>query len=170
MAYLYALIALFGTLTLLNLLLTFGIIRRLRRRPANTTLVTYSGFPAPGSLVGDFADRDLTGRPVSRMDLAGRTVVGFFSPGCDACRDGLAGFVTAARSQPSLAVVMSDAASAAEYLPSLTPVSRVVLQEPDGPLIAAFTVTAFPSFFVVEAGRIVAGSVTLDDLPISAAA
>ena len=36
MVTLYALVALFGALTLLNLLLVFGIIRRLRSRPAST--------------------------------------------------------------------------------------------------------------------------------------
>jgi hypothetical protein len=157
-AYLYALVAVFGALSLLNLLLTFGIIRRLRRStPTN-------------ALVGDFTAEDLDGRPVSSTELAGRTLVGFFSPGCDACRERLADFAAAARSQQALAVVTSDAASAAEYLPSLTPVSRVVLQEPDGPLVRAFPVTSFPSFFVVESGRVVAGGATLEDLPIPVAA
>jgi hypothetical protein len=157
-AYLYALVTVFGALTLLNLLLTFGIIRRLRR-PTTT-----------GTVIGDFTAPDVDGRPVSPVELAGRTLVGFFSPGCDACRESLADFAAAARSQRALAVVMSDAASASEYLPSLTPVSRVVLQEPGGPLIRAFPVTSFPSFFVVESGRVVAGSASLEDLPISVAA
>jgi hypothetical protein len=173
MAYLYALVGLFGALTLLNLLLTFGIIRRLRDRPPNT-IVTTPGFLTPGTLVGDFTGRDLDGRPVSRGDLSGRTLVGFFSPGCDACRDRLPDFVAAARvfgPDRSLAIVMSDAVSASDYLPSLAPVARVVLDAPDGPLISAFAITAVPSFFVVGAGgRVVAAGVALDDLPVTAVA
>jgi thiol-disulfide isomerase/thioredoxin len=173
MTYLHVLVALFGALTLLNLLLTFGVIRRLRERPANTIVAT-PGFPAPGTLIGDFTSRDLDGRPVSRSELSGRTLVGFFSPGCDACRDRLPDFVSAAASfgpQRSLAIVMSDAASASDYLPSLTPAARVVLDDPDGPLISAFAITAFPSFFVVgDGGRIVAGGVTLTGLPVAAVA
>ncbi|WP_433790278.1 hypothetical protein [Actinoplanes sp. CA-252034] len=173
MATLYALVALFGALTLLNLLLTFGVIRRLRTRPANT-IVSTPGFLTPGSLIGDFTAHDRDGRAVSRTELSGRTLIGFFSPGCDACRDRLPDFVSAAGvfgRERSLAIVMSDALSASDYLPSLTPVARVVLDEPDGPLISAFAITAFPSFFVVGPdARIVAGGVALDDLPIAAVA
>ncbi|GIF36985.1 hypothetical protein Axi01nite_12960 [Actinoplanes xinjiangensis] len=173
MGHLSALVALLGALTLLNLLLTFGIIRRLRTRPANP-IVTTPGFLSPGTLIGDFTGHDLDGRPVSRSALSGRTLVGFFSPGCDACRDMLPDFVAAAAAfgrDRTLAIVMSGVASASDYLPALTPVARVVPDDPDGPLISAFAITAFPSFFVVAAdGRIVAGGVALDDLPIAAVA
>jgi hypothetical protein len=172
MAYLYALVGLFGALTLLNLLLTFGIIRRLRHRPPGT-IVTTPGFLTPGTLIGDFTGRDLDGRPVSRGELSGRTLVGFFSPGCDACRDRLPDFAAARVFGPdrSLAIVMGGAVSASDYLPSLTPVARVVPDDPDGPLISAFAITTVPSFFVVDAdGRVVAGGVTLDGLPVAAVA
>lgn len=175
MAVLYVLVALFGALTLLNLLLTFGIIRRLRERPAAGP-ATYPGVLPSGSLVGDFATRDLRQQPLSRADLDGRTLVGFFSPGCDACTEQLPAFVAAARStasgpRRSWAVVVGDAESASQYLPSLEPVARVILQNEDESLLTAFSVQAFPYFFVVDAaGRVVAGSVAVDDLPVAAAA
>jgi hypothetical protein len=174
-AVLYVLVALFGALTLLNLLLTFGIIRRLRQRPA-TGPATYPGVLPSGSLVGDFAARDLRQQPLSRADLDGRTLVGFFSPGCDACSEQLPAFVAAARSadfgpRHSWAVVVGDAESASPYLPSLEPVARVALQNEDDSLLSAFSVQAFPAFFVVDAtGRVVAGGAAVDDLPVAAVA
>jgi hypothetical protein len=67
----------------------------------------------------------------------------------------------------SLAVVIGGAESAGDYLPSLEPVARVVPQHPDGPLISAFSVSAFLTFFVVDAtGRILAGGLTIDDLSV----
>ncbi|MEV4279952.1 TlpA family protein disulfide reductase [Actinoplanes xinjiangensis] len=173
MSVLYGLVALFGAITLLNLLLTFGIIRRLRQRPA-TGSATYPGMLPSGSLVGDFTARDLLGQPLSRADLDGRTLIGFFSPGCDACTEQLPAFVAAARSvgpRRCWAVVTGDAESASPYLPSLEPVARVVLENEDDSLLSAFSVQAFPSFFVVDAtGRVVAGGVAVDDLPVAAAA
>jgi hypothetical protein len=173
MAYLYALVAVLTAVSLLNLLLILGVIRRLRSRPVSR-LVDHSAVLPVGAVAGEFTARDLRDRPVSRDGLSGRTLVGFFSPGCSPCLDRLPDFVAASAAfgpERSLAVVIGDAGSAGEYLPSLEPVARVVPQNPDGPLISAFSVSAFPTFFVVDAtGRILAGGLTLDDLSVPTSA
>lgn len=170
MGYLYALVAVLSAISILNLLLTLGIIRRLRSRSMSRP-VNYPGVLPVGAVVGDFVAGDLRGRPVSRDELSGHTVVGFFSPGCSSCVERLPDFVAASAAfgpERSLAVVVGDDESAGEYLPSLAAVARVVLQDPDGPLISAFSVSAFPTFFVVDAtGRVVAAGLTTDDLSLS---
>ncbi|MBO3741491.1 TlpA family protein disulfide reductase [Actinoplanes flavus] len=172
MGYLYALVAVLSAISVLNLLLTLGIIRRLRSRPMNQP-VDYPGVLPAGTVLEDFAARDLRGRPVSRDELSGRTLVGFFSPGCSSCLDRLPDFVAVSAAfgrERSWAVLLGDVASAGEYLPSLEPVARVVPQDPDGPLISAFSVSAFPTFFVVDAtGRILASGLTTDDLSVPTA-
>ncbi|GAA0444861.1 hypothetical protein Aca07nite_54140 [Actinoplanes capillaceus] len=171
--YLYALVAVLSAVSILNLLLTLGIIRRLRSRPMSRP-VDYPGVLPVGAVAGNFAAPDIRGRPVSREELSGHTLVGFFSPGCAPCRERLPDFVAVSAAfgpERSWAVVLGDVASAGEYLPSLEPVARVVPQNPDGPLISAFSVSAFPTFFVVDAtGRILAGGPTTDDLPVPTAA
>jgi hypothetical protein len=169
MGYLYALVAVLTAISVLNLLLTLGIIRRLRSRPASRS-ADDSGVLPIGAVAGEFAARDLRNRPVSRDDLSGRTLVGFFSPGCSSCRERLPDFVAASATfgpERSLAVVLGGTESAGEYLPALEPVARVVPQDPDGPLISAFSVSAFPTFFVVDAtGRVLAGGHTIDDVSV----
>lgn len=169
MGYLYALVAVLSAVSILNLLLTLGIIRRLRSRPMSRP-VNHPGVLPVGAVAGNFAAWDLRDRPVSRDELSGHTVVGFFSPGCPSCLERLPDFVAVSAAfgpERSWAVVVGDAESAGEYLPSLEPVARVVLQNPDGPLISAFSVSAFPTFFVVDAtGRVLAGGLTTDDLSV----
>lgn len=81
MPYLAAAVVLIGLLCVLNLLLTVGLIRRLREqgpgRPGNAAPPTALG---PGSRIGDFTTRTTGGEPVSHEDLTG--LVGFFSAGC----------------------------------------------------------------------------------------
>jgi hypothetical protein len=70
--YLYALIAVLTAISVLNLLLTLGIIRRLRSRPMSRS-VSYPDVLPTGAVAGEFAARDLRDRPVSRDELSGHT-------------------------------------------------------------------------------------------------
>ncbi|MEV4641155.1 TlpA disulfide reductase family protein [Actinoplanes sp. NPDC049548] len=173
MRYLYVLVAVLSAISILNLLLTFGIIRRLRSQPMGRP-VNYPGVLPVGAVAGDFAAWDIQDRPVSRDDLSGRTLVGFFSPGCSSCLERLPDFVAVSAAfgpERSWAVVLGDVEQAGEYLPSLEPVARVVLQDPDGPLMSAFSVSAFPTFFVVDAGgRVLSSGLTTEDLSVPTAA
>ncbi|MCX5207775.1 redoxin domain-containing protein [Kitasatospora sp. NBC_00240] len=155
-----------GALSLLNLVFTLGVVRRLREhseRLANTGgPVTAPSDPlvAPvGGQVGAFSAAG-TGGPVTDVDLADGTLVAFFSPSCRPCQEKLPGFVAHAADHPDarvrlLAVVVGDAEESRPMLDALAPVVPTVHEELDGPVGAAFAVRAFPAS--VRVGRTVDG-------------
>lgn len=173
MAYLTAAVVLVGLLCLLDLVLTLGVIRRLRE---HTSLLEQrpglsDAFPEPlgvpvGETVGAFEATTPGGEQVSRDLLAGRTLVGFFAPGCGPCAEQLPAFIERARSMPggrgeALAVVVGDeSAGDPAYEQRLAPVAQVVVEGAAGPLQQAFGVRAYPSLFLVETGGVVAAGGT----------
>lgn len=169
MVYLTAAVVVVGLLCLLDLVLTFGVIRRLREHTSLLSQVQLggpAGIGAPvGSRVTDFTATTADREVVSRQSLAARTLVGFFSPGCQPCAEELPGFIERARSMPGgpehvLSVVSGDAAEASEYVSSLSPVAQVVVEEPGGPVQTAFRVAGFPALFLVDHGGVVAAAGT----------
>jgi hypothetical protein len=172
--YTVAAIGVVGLLCSLNLLLTLGIIRRLREHTeqlADKSPGVDVMLPV-GSTVGEFAARTTDGEYVSRQSLSGETVVAFFSPGCAPCEELLPRFVdhvVDARNDV-LAVIVGPEAEAAEMVTRLRPVAPVVLEGPNsGQVSAAFGVGGFPVICVVAAnGRVMAAGATLTVLRPSA--
>lgn len=166
-------------LTLLNLVLTLGVIRRLRE---HTALLGRPSHPAHGdasptrpvdAVVGDFTATTADGVVVSRDSLAADTLVGFFSPGCEACDVLVPEFVELAASVPGgrthvLAVVEALPGDEDQHTAPLSEVARVVVERPEtAGLVAAFGVTAFPAVCIVDSdGRIVATGRSLAALPV----
>lgn len=174
MALLIAAVCLLALLGFVHLVVTLAVVRRLREhavllagRPAGRAGDTIA---AAGTVVGGFTATSIDGEPLGNDGLAGRTLVGFFSPGCAPCRDAMPGFLDSARGvalgrDGVLAVVVGEPAEAAEHAEALAPVARVVVEPPDGPLGTAFGVTGYPALAVVAAdGTILASGITLDDL------
>lgn len=76
--------ALLWVVSLLNILLTLGLARRISRRFPET------GLLKPGQAVPDFRAWTLEGETVTRAAYVGkRTAFVFFSPRCSPCRDEL---------------------------------------------------------------------------------
>ncbi|MFD0472431.1 hypothetical protein ACFQ0B_32145 [Nonomuraea thailandensis] len=134
MAYLVAAVVLVGLLCMVNLLLTVGLIRRLRRQsPPQPPMA--AGL-APGGSVPRFAATTTSGEPVSDELLGAPALVGFFSPGCRPCVDLLPLFAERARgtSDGVLAVIADGpGGDATVYLEQLEQVARVVVEAPQGP-------------------------------------
>jgi hypothetical protein len=73
-----------------DLVLTRGVVRRLRRHTELISNLSSSGrrpysIPAEGKPAGLFETVATIGEPVSRNLLSGRTLVGAFTPSCSAC-------------------------------------------------------------------------------------
>ncbi|MFB4195057.1 TlpA family protein disulfide reductase [Streptomyces carpaticus] len=127
--------------TVLNLLLCYGIIRRLRAEPA----------PGQGPLTADHTVTGLrVGVPVA-LPAGSPTLVGFFSPGCGACEDLLPAFTRAAGAHPggtakvtAVVVEAGPDSGSRTYLDALTPVAEVLRVPLDSPWVTAFGVTGFP--------------------------
>ncbi|KWT58917.1 hypothetical protein ADL21_25930 [Streptomyces albus subsp. albus] len=177
-----AALALVAMIGVLDLVLTLGVIGRLRQ---HTELLSLGGESGPlpalpvGGEVGAFTARTVDGEPLSREALAGDTVVAFFSPTCKPCRENLPAFIRFARAAQdgatrTLAVVVGDAERTASFVAELGPVTRVAVEDRGGPLCSAFGVSAYPATMRVapdDAGklRVVADHVALDR-PATAAA
>lgn len=170
MPFLMAAVVLVGAVCLLNLLLTFGVIRRLRLHTAQLEKLGSGGeglvddaMPSPGDTVGKFTATTVDGEPVSLDRLVGQTLIAFFAQGCDVCEETIPAFVDYAQSFPGgrrqvLAVVSGVAAEVTEMINDLDPVARVVVEEHTGPVTEAFAMRAFPVFCLVDSTGTVLGA------------
>lgn len=170
-----------GVLCVLNLLLTFGVIRRLREHGdliAKGAASGAGGGPPTlpvGQRAAEFTGITTDGAAVSRDLLSGDTLVAFLTPGCTPCQKKLPGLVEAAREWPggrskTLAVVIGDPDEAADYVEKLVPVARVVLESPGGEVAAAFGVQSYPLFGVVDrSGKVLRSVLEPGELRLQAA-
>jgi thiol-disulfide isomerase/thioredoxin len=163
MSYLIAAGVVVGVLCLLNLLLTYGVIRRLRE---HTELLAQrpAGMPdiiaGAGSMVGAFTATTVEGDQLTADDLEPGTMVGFFSPGCGACVEQLPKFVDAAAAHPGgqdrvLAVVIGTQEDTAEQVAALSPKARVVVATGGAEIEKAFAVQGYPGFALIGDARVV---------------
>jgi hypothetical protein len=158
-----------------NLILTVGVVRRLREHTA--ILDTLAGEPPEvmrpaGAVVDDFAATAGDGTPVARDLLTGQTLVGFFTPGCGPCQEKLPEFLARAGKAPggrSLAVVV-DANGGGAMAERLADVALVVVERSGGPVATAFGVRAFPAFALVGPEGRIEASGDLAAIPVVVAA
>ncbi|HSK95084.1 MAG TPA: TlpA disulfide reductase family protein [Euzebyales bacterium] len=174
MVYLAAAVAVVGALCLLDLVLTFGVIRRLREHTRMLATVP-QGMTNPlgiavGEAPGEFSATTTSGETVSRAQLSGPTLVGFFAPGCEPCATELPRFVERAGDMPggqqqALAIVIDGADDESGYRERLEPVARVVVERHDGPLQAAFRVAAYPTIYLLgHDGVVLANGTMMSDV------
>jgi hypothetical protein len=163
-----------GILCLLNLLLTLGVLRRLREHAALLSRTPIDD-PEPGLAIGEqpaaFAAVTTAGRAVTGP--AGLRVVAFFSSSCSVCPGKVAPFAQYVRSRqldPESVLAVVDAGGAESYLAQLAPVTRICVEPHGGAISAAFAVTGFPAFFLLDPdGVILTSGYDPDSLPEPAA-
>ncbi|WP_159104567.1 MULTISPECIES: hypothetical protein [unclassified Plantactinospora] len=157
-----AAVVLVGALGLLNLALTLGLVRRMRQyghlleglEPAELGAST----KPVGSAVAPFTATALDGTVVDADWFTEPVVVGFFSPGCPACKDLIPGFVAVAATRRALAVVEKGPEPADEYTEPLSRVATVLADEQARGAVAAFGVRAFPAVCQVDATGVITGT------------
>ncbi|MEU0934635.1 hypothetical protein [Embleya sp. NPDC005971] len=165
MPILVAAVVLIALVSAFNLVLLLGVLRRLRAPQPQTA--TASGPPielGPGKRPGVFTATTTTGEQVGDLDVGG--LVGFFSAGCEPCHVQAPRFAERARSlgrERTLAVIAGDDA---ELLALLTPVARVIVEEYDGVVQAAFRNAWTPAMYLLGADRrVLAAGLKMTDLP-----
>ncbi|MEU8171884.1 hypothetical protein AB0C14_03320 [Microbispora hainanensis] len=165
-----------GLVGVLNLLLTAGVIRRMRaydgqpsgRSDPGRWRVVYKPprvMRAAGECLGAFHGRTVRGEPIGEEFFArSTTLVGAFTSGCTACEERLPEFAEFAAAFPGgganvLALLVGDAGDLAGKVRLLEPVATVVV-EPDrgGPVGEALGVRAYPALALVEPGGVVGAS------------
>ncbi len=162
MAILSAAIVVVGLLCLTDLLLTFGVIRRLREQTEQ--LAGFRGEDAPvtgladGEIPEPFTALSISGE---RLSGPGLRVVAFFSAGCSACPERVPAFIDYLRANQIardsvLAVITSSQPDPVSYQEDIAEVAPVCVEPLDGEIAAAFKVRGFPAFCVLDG----AGSVS----------
>jgi hypothetical protein len=172
MLFLTTAVVLVGMLCTLDLVLTIGVIKRLRE---HTTMLTKRGGGPPsielGDEVGRFTTTTTDGETLTPELIADNTLVAFFSTTCGPCLAKLPRFAEYARAKAGgrdrvLAVVAGD--DSAVFVDALGPVARVVVEGANGTegvVGAAFQVQAYPVLLMVGRegdGRLVATAVGID--------
>ncbi len=182
--FLTALVVVVGIVGVLNLLLLFGVIRRLKEHDqaiAKFPQGAMQSLPAdsmrpPGSEVDEFTAVSTDNVAVGKESLTAETLVGFFSVSCAPCVEGAPKFAARAAGVPGgkdsvLAIVVAEGDDdPSEMVGVLGAGARVVVEEYDGPIAAAFGVTAFPTYAVVASGKITTSAIELSMLPVPAPA
>src|ERR1022692_1555422 len=176
--FLGAAVAVVGALCLLDLLLTFGVIRRLRE---HTEMLSTGGMPdmpviglASGEPVAAFSALALGGELLN--GATGLRVAGFFSSACSACPERvgpfmeyLAGHRVARESM--LSVVVTPENGLPPYADRLSEAGQVCAVQQDSDVVKAFKVSGFPAFCLLDAdGALVTASYDPARLPAPAAA
>jgi thiol-disulfide isomerase/thioredoxin len=178
MGLLTAAVVIVGALCVIDLLLTVGVIRRLREHTellASTTQRVVGGGPIQlleeGTQVADFAATTTDGEPISREMLPAMSVVAFFSPGCKPCGAMIPAFTEYAATLPGgraqvMAVVVGDTRQAGAYADLLMPVARVVTEDFEGQISEAFKSRTYPALYVLDgAGKVVSSGTEMTVLP-----
>lgn len=165
MPILIAAVIVVGAMCLLDLLLTFGVIRRLREH----TAVLGSPPPDPrspaiglaeGERAGAFSAITTTGSLVD--SVTGLRVVAFFTTSCAICAKRVTPFGDYLREhrigRDSVLAIVGAGIDRPPYLDELTEVAMVCLEQEDGAMAKAFKVGGFPAFCLLDGNGAVTGS------------
>ncbi|SCF26629.1 hypothetical protein GA0074695_4963 [Micromonospora viridifaciens] len=148
-----------GIISLINLALLLGVIKRLRETTARNDEGHETDEPLaiaiPGRSVPPFVVRTTTGEEITEASLSGSTMVGFFSPGCGMCKVRIPDFLIRARqleraSGRAIAVVTSADNGGAEIAAKLESAAKVCVGEDGEGLVVALEVVGFPAFALLE--------------------
>ena len=163
MAILIAAVALVGVLCLLDLLLTFGVIRRLRE---HTDLLSGLGQSqvlglGKGKSPGTFSAMTTAGNVVT--DAAQLRMVAFLSSSCSVCPERVPPFVAYLNDyrlgrDSVLAVIQGGPDEPVPYLDQLAEVALVCVEPEDGEVAQAFEVNGYPLFFLLDVDGVVTTS------------
>ncbi|MET7875933.1 peroxiredoxin family protein [Micromonospora profundi] len=168
-----------SVISLFNLVLGMGIIRRLRE---HTEILSGSGskegLTQPEHRIDDIAVATLGGGTFARDTLAGSTLVAFFMPGCAGCKIALPEFISEVgqgryAGHRVIGVVNGSGEEADALRDQLAALVDTVVPTATRDVIKAFDSSVYPAFYVVdETGTIRQSSTKLAeiDLPVPAVA
>ncbi|MEU4835764.1 hypothetical protein [Streptosporangium sp. NPDC023615] len=147
-------------LCVFNLVLTAGVIRRLREHAEQ--LSSLAGVPRLDTMqpangrIGFFEAVTTKGVAICRSDLKGHMLVGAFAEGCPMCEKALPEFVQYAKEFPGgrdqvMTVLLGDSSRLEKESAQLEPVAQVILEERSGTMSAALGIQGYPAIGVLNA-------------------
>ncbi|MFD9479823.1 MULTISPECIES: TlpA disulfide reductase family protein [Streptomyces] len=160
-------------LSILNLLFTVAVIRKLRQRasePRRDFRMDLEELP-PGMRVPEFQAESVSGTSVSPAALAGsEAIIAFFDTNCDACEPAVGEVVKYARAnnmrpEQVIGVIGGESSDAQPYLEGLKGTATVIMEEAMGPVTNSFSLQGVPAYCIVDGdGVIVRSGNTKSDL------
>ncbi len=162
-----SLVAAVALLCIIDLLLTLGVVKRLRelgeRQPTPADNWTPVRGLVPGSTPAGFTAVTTEGVPVSLDSLMDGALVVFLSPHCKPCVAKVPEFIELAAALPDgkqrvLTVLTGEEPELSTLAARLEPVAHVVTEPFDGPLTKAFGVQSLPVVYVLDGHQHVAAS------------
>jgi hypothetical protein len=160
MAFLAAAVVLVAVVCLLNLLLLFAVLRRLREHTDELARLRQARLVDPAAeeasaLIGRSLP-DLTTATGDRPEL-----VGFFDAGCSSCHELAPDFAIAARQAPSVAIVTGEGPGADELVALLAAGPTVLVGEQASNVSSSIGIRAYPTFVRIDAdGKVVRAQLT----------
>jgi hypothetical protein len=161
-----AAVAVVGALCLVDLVLTLGVLRRLRE---HTEIINQQYGPrqmqvmglAPADTVPPFATVTVGGEPVTGP--SGLRMVAFFSTSCSICPERVPPFVEYLSAhglapESALAVIVGPAKELPPYASPLPQVAQVCLEAENGAVGSAFKVAGYPAFCLLDETGVVAAT------------
>jgi hypothetical protein len=165
MEFLWAGFVLSAVLVLFNLVLTFGVIRRLRELQQQP-LAQDSGLPAAGTVIAEFEVTTSAGAKITTKDLAdGSYLVGFFSAWCKPCQRLKTSLLENPVGERMIAFVDDPAGDEESRVMAaeLSAIAAVVIMRDDA-VTGAFNSVSFPTLVRVTNGVITAAGHRLADI------
>ncbi|GCD94755.1 peroxiredoxin family protein [Embleya hyalina] len=161
MPYLVAAVVLLALITAVNLLLTLGVIRRLREQSSPPHGGHAASDPPahglrPGVRPESFTATTTDGERISDSDVHG--MVGFFSAHCTPCHTLAPRFAEQAEVMGRDRVIAVIAGTDPELSAVLAPVARVIVEDYDGAVQAAFHNSWTPWVYLLGRDRRVVAS------------
>jgi thiol-disulfide isomerase/thioredoxin len=173
-----ATLILLSVLTCLNLLLTYGVIRRLRTHEERLADASEPGMrmsdstPRVGTPIPEFRVPTLDGGEVTREQLAvGERYVGFFSVHCPPCRERLPEFVrfvseNAVPRDPLVVISGMPDERRDDMVAAVGGAARLVVDDHDpGTLEQLFRIERLPCLLMLRDGVVVANATIIGQLP-----
>jgi hypothetical protein len=169
-----AAVAVVGVLCVLDLLLTFGVIRRLKEHTAMLTERSASLAPpviglAEGEKPAAFSAATTDGQPVD--DSTPLRLVAFLSTACSICPERVPPLLKYLADHridrtAALAVIVGHDDKQVSYMDSLAASAQICLEPDEGELSRAFRVAGYPAFCLLGAdGTVLASGYDPQTLP-----
>jgi hypothetical protein len=153
-----------AAVALLNLVLTFGLIRRMRMG-IDTTPQRSLPMPTIGQPVGEFSAVSIDDLRVDEQSVSvEETLVAFLSPTCEPCQRLTEQMLRRPPAEEFYFFMTGEDSAAREAAGALRELGTVCVISDDSGVRQAFGVGAFPTVIRVVDGVVVSAGVTLDEV------
>lgn len=153
-------VVLLGVIVVLHVLLTFGLVTKIRelQQHGGGLPARDPDLPQAGLVVRPFSVTDVDGVEITEAALDGPVRVGFFAAGCAPCTTLSDALAADPPVEPFIALVDGDpeADITKRLLAKLGGVGRVALIDVGHPVITAFAITSFPTLLHTHSGVVTA--------------